>query len=104
MPNPLTQRLADLPKLSKTALRDLWKQLFIASPPPQLGRHLMIPILAYRLQEQALGSPTTATRGRLRQLGRAFETNSNSKISSIPTVKPGTRLVRQWAIKFISSM
>ena len=56
MPDPIAQRLTALPKLSKTALRELWKQLFNASPPPQLRRHLMIPILAYRLQEQTFGS------------------------------------------------
>ena len=96
MPDPIAKRLADLPKLSKTALREVWRQLLNATPPPQQRRHLMIRILAYRLQEQAFGSLTTANRGRLRQLGRALETNSNSTFSSVPTFKPGTRLVRQW--------
>jgi hypothetical protein len=56
----------------------------------------MIPILAYRLQEQALGSLTTVSRGRLRQLARAFEPNSGGSIPVVPALKPGTRLVRQW--------
>ena len=56
----------------------------------------MVPILAYRLQEQAFGSLNAAGRGRLRQLARAFETNTNSSISSIPSIRAGTRLVRQW--------
>ena len=96
MPDPIDQRLATLPKLSKTALGELWKELFSASQPPQLRRHLMIPILAYRLQEQAFGSLNAASRGRLRQLARAFETNTNSSVSSIPSIRTGTRLVRQW--------
>ncbi len=96
MPDPIAQRLTTLPNLSKTALRELWQQLLNAPPPPQLRRHQMIPILAYRLQEQIFGSLTTASRGRLRQLARAFEANSSSSISAIPTLKPGTRLVRQW--------
>lgn len=96
MPDPLDQRLADLPKLSKTALRELWKQLFSTSPPLRVRRHLMIPILAYRLQEQAFGSLRAASRGRLCQLARAFESNSDAAVSSIPSIKPGTRLVRQW--------
>jgi len=95
MPGPIAQRLTTLPKLGKAALRDLWKQLFDAEP-PQLRRRLMIPILAYRLQEQAFGSLTTASRGRLRQLARVFETNSKAAIPSLPGLKPGTRLVRQW--------
>jgi DUF2924 family protein len=96
MPDPIDQRLTALPKLRKTALRESWRKLFNASPPSQLRRHLMIPILAYRLQEQAFGSLRAASRGRLQQLGRAFEANSNSPTSSVPTVRPGTRLVREW--------
>lgn len=34
--------------------------------------------------------------GRLCQLARAFENNSNSAVSSIPSIRPGTRLVREW--------
>ena len=96
MPDPIAQRLTALPSLSKNALRELWKHLFNVSPPSQLRRHLMIPILAYRLQEQALGSLSAASRGRLRQLALALEANSSGSISAIPTLKPGTRLVRQW--------
>jgi Protein of unknown function (DUF2924) len=96
MPDPIAQRLTTLPKLSKTALCELWKQLFDGFPPSHLRRHLMIPILAYRLQEQAFGSLGSASRARLRHLARAFETNSRASISAIPTLKPGTRLVRQW--------
>jgi hypothetical protein len=96
MPDPIDQRLAALPKLSKTTLRELWKQLFNTSPPPQLRSHLMIQILAYRLQEQAFGSLRAASRGRLCQMARAFENNSDAAVSSIPSIKPGTRLVRQW--------
>jgi hypothetical protein len=96
MPDPIAQRLAELPKLNKTALRELWKQLFNVSASPQLRRRLMIPILAYRLQEQTLGTLTTASRSRLRQLARAFEANPGGSIPVVPTLKPGTRLVRQW--------
>jgi hypothetical protein len=96
MPDPIDQRLTDMPKLSKTALQELWKQLFTTPPPPQLRRRLMIPILAYRLQEQAFGSLRGTSRGRLQQLARTFEANSDAAVSSLPSVRPGTRLVRQW--------
>ena len=62
MPNPIANRLADLPTLSRIALCDLWRQLFDSSSPPKLRRDLMIPILAYRLQEQAFGSLNARTR------------------------------------------
>jgi hypothetical protein len=96
MPLPIAQRLDVLPQLSKTALYDLWKQLFNASPSPKLRRDLMIPILAFRLQEQAFGSLSPRTFDRLRNLSRAFERNSDSAIPSAPQLRAGTRLVRQW--------
>src|SRR5258708_23727887 len=96
MPLPIAQRLAALPQLGKTALYDLWKQLFNASPPPKLRRDLMIPILAFRLQEQAFGSLSPRTLDRLRNLSRAFERDSDSAIPSAPQLRPGARLVRQW--------
>jgi len=96
MADPIAQRLAELPKLEKAALRELWKDLFNVSASPRMRRHLMIPILAYRLQEQTLGSLTTTSRGLLRQLARGFEINSKGSIPVITALKPGTRLVREW--------
>jgi Protein of unknown function (DUF2924) len=96
VPDPTSERLITLPNLSKTALRELWKQLFNRSPPSPMRRHLMVPILAYRLQEQAFGSLSSASRARLRHLARAFEVNSSGSTADIPILKPGTRLVRQW--------
>jgi len=96
MPDHTAKRLADLPTLSRVALRELWKQLFDASPPANLRRDLMIPILAFRLQEQTFGSLSGGARDRLRQLSRAFERDSDSTIPSAMKIRPGTRLVRQW--------
>ena len=89
-------RLASLPHLSKPALCDLWKQLFHAVPPAQLRRDVMIPILGYRIQEEAFGSLRPDSLKRLRQLARTFEANPKAGCSSTPRFKPGTRLVRQW--------
>jgi hypothetical protein len=96
MPDSIAKRLAALPQLGKTDLYDLWKQLFNAPPSPKLRRDLRIPILAFRLQEQAFGSLSARTRNRLRNLSRTFEKGSDSAIPSAPRIKPGTRLVRQW--------
>src|ERR1700733_513670 len=96
MLDQIAQHLADLPTLSRVALHALWKQFFDASPPQKLRKDLMIPILAHRIQEQAFGSLSTRTLDRLRNLSRAFERDSDSAISSVPQIRPGTRLVRQW--------
>jgi Protein of unknown function (DUF2924) len=92
----VTQRVDALPGSTKRALCGLWEQLFKAPPLAQLRRDLMIPILAYRIQEEAFGSLSADSRRRLRQLARIFEADPNARISSAPGIKPGTRLVRQW--------
>lgn len=96
MAHPIEVRLDKLPKLSRTALQNLWQENYGTSPPPQLRRDLMIPILAYRIQEKTFGSLDAGTKTRLRQLAQGFEDNSDLLVASKLTLKPGTRLVRQW--------
>ena len=96
MPDPVEKRLAALPTMSKAKLCDLWKQFFHADPSSDLRRDLMIPILAYRTQEQALGMLGARARDRLRQLSLAFEKGNDSAAAVAPCLRPGTRLVRQW--------
>src|ERR1022692_4038041 len=67
MPEPVEKRLAALPTLNKAALCDLWKQFFHSAPSSQLRRDLMIPILSYRMQEQAFGPLSARAQERLRQ-------------------------------------
>ncbi len=96
MPNLATTPVADLPRLSKSTLRLLWRQLFKMEPPGKLRRELMIPILAYRLQEQVFGSLRGRVKSRLRQLGQGVGRNPDLATTSVPSIKSGTRLVRQW--------
>ena len=96
MPDPVEKRLATLPTLSKAALCDLWKQFFHSDPSSELRRDLMIPILAYRIQEQAFGPLSARAQERLRQLSQAFEKGSDPTAGRAPRIRPGTRLVRQW--------
>jgi len=53
--DPISESLAMLPKTSKTELSRLWREVFQLPSSPKLRRDLMIPILAYRIQEQVLG-------------------------------------------------
>jgi Protein of unknown function (DUF2924) len=96
MPDSVETRLVALPTMSKAELCDLWKQFFRSDPSSDLRRNLMIPILAYRIQEQAFGTLGARTRERLRQLSQAFEKGGDSALAGVPRVRPGTRLVRQW--------
>jgi hypothetical protein len=96
MVDPRPERISSLPGLSKIELRELWKQTFKSEVPAPMRRDLMIPILAYKIQEQAFTSLTAASRSRLRRLSQLFESDSSAAVIAVPGIKPGTRLVRQW--------
>jgi len=96
MPDSIAARLALLPELSKTDLHGLWKELFQNQPPSKLKKDLMVRILAYRLQELSLGSLSP---GVIRKLSRTVDdikAHRDVRMVSSPSIKPGTRLVRQW--------
>ncbi len=91
----IKRQLESLHGLDKAALRAQWFELF-KRPAPELRRDLLIRILAYRIQEQAYGGLSPRTRSRLRRLARLFEKGPRAALPSAPTIKPGTRLLRQW--------
>src|ERR1019366_6227402 len=96
MPDSLATQLDSLRIMSKDALCVLWNQLFQTPPPDKLRRHLMVRILAYRIQEQAFRGLSPGARQRLRQMARALDKDPGAQISAAPAFKPGTRLIRQW--------
>lgn len=95
MADSISQQLTTLPNLSKPALCELWQQLFKTPPPDQIRKNMMVPILAYRIQEQAFGSLNAKSVQRLRQLA-ALDAKPGAGLPHPPSLKPGTRLVRQW--------
>jgi hypothetical protein len=97
MPNLLTtDQLSTLPNLKKPALCELWRQLFKTDPPDELRKELMIQFLAYRIQEEEFGGLSKATYCRVKDLSSTLEAHSNQSVSPRRTIKPGTRLIRQW--------
>jgi hypothetical protein len=95
MSNPLEDRLASLPKLSMGALSELWQELFNKPAPSPFRRNFITPILAYKLQEQALGTVGPKRDAAYRKLSSLLE-NRSSRAATLPVIKPGTRLVREW--------
>jgi len=96
MKDSLDAQLERLPRLKTGELRALWGEMFGSSPHAKLRRELLIPILAYRLQERALGGMKPSTARRLRAI--ADEMGEGKRPLSIQTLgaRPGTRMVRQW--------
>jgi hypothetical protein len=90
------QRLAALPKMDRKALLTLWQELFSKPANPALRREVLIPILAYRLQEKAYGGLKAPA---IRQLRTLVEDEAlGRKMVGFPALrtKPGTRMVREW--------
>lgn len=75
-------------------MKQLWQELFGQDPPHKLGRKLMMLAIAYKLQEQAIGGLKPSV---VRQFARAAECVAAGKPLAAPaSVKPGTRLLREW--------
>jgi len=92
----IEQQIAELPKLTKADLSSLWQQSFGRTAPPRLRRQLMIPILAYRIQERAYGGLKPSIAKRLRRLADALEKDPSMVLADTPRIRPGTRLAREW--------
>ncbi len=91
----LAANLTALHDLSRTELKQRWKELYGSDCPPRLGRVFLVRALAYRIQEQALGGLDRVT---LRRFGRAAEDLAAGRSPTPPgaKIKPGTRLLREW--------
>ena len=75
--------------------------MFRQQPPPHLPRHLLFPVLAYRLQAGELSDLDPATARLLRQIATAGETLGTSRLTQEfgrrrAELKPGTILMREW--------
>lgn len=90
------QQLAELPNMNREALQELWQGLFGKPPSPGLRRETLIPILAYRIQENAYGGLKESTARKLRELAEDF--SNGRKLAVQPMIRPkiGTRYIREW--------
>ena len=95
MPNEISAKVKELPRLRTPQLRELWQELFAKPPHPKLRRDMMIPILAYQIQENAYGGLKASTRKRLQKLAEDFDRSPNLELK-VQQIKPGTKLIRHW--------
>jgi hypothetical protein len=94
MKKPIARAVAELPAMSRPELLRLWHELFDQPASEGMRRELLIPCLAYRLQEHAYGGPTLEQRMELRRATQAFGTDSGRSLGM--RIKPGTRILRKW--------
>jgi len=92
----ISNQIRRLRTFSRRELFDLWRKLYGKVAPPAIRREILVPFLAYKIQENAFGGLKPTTRAVLRRMARALERNPSSKRLIRPRIKSGTRLFRQW--------
>jgi hypothetical protein len=86
--------LEQLPSLDRALLLELWHKSFSRPASPGLRRELMLPILAFRIQELAHGGLKPETKAKLSEITASL--SSIGQNDPRPRFKAGTRLVREW--------
>ena len=97
----LNEEIARLRDLDLKGLRARWQSMIGRAAHPQLPRHLLFAMVAYRLQADALGDLDAPT---LRLLAKAGSARSDSEFGSLTDafdqqrrdLLPGTVLTREW--------
>ena len=96
MQEKLSAQIATLPSLNKAQLLAIWAENFSKDPPPNLRKELMVPILAYRMQEREFGGLSHAAKRRLREVAASLRTEKPSQERSDSAPHTGNRLLRVW--------
>jgi hypothetical protein len=91
----LDGEIAQLRDLALTGLRARWRTCFGRTAPAHLTRHLLLRLLAYRIQAEALGDLDPATIRALDRISGSAARARSARLAS-QRVTPGTLLVREW--------
>jgi hypothetical protein len=92
----LSAQIASLPAMSKPQLLLIWAKNVREAPPASLRKDLMVPILAYRIQEREYGGLANTTRKKLREIAKSIDPGKQAQGRGSTELHHGTRLVRSW--------
>jgi len=96
MNTAVSDQIAALPAMSKAQLLAIWAKNFREAPPSSLRKDLMVPILAYRIQEREYGGLANTTRKKLREIAKSIDPGKQAQGRGTSSLHRGTRLVRSW--------
>ena len=96
MRDRLSEQIAVLPTLNRAQLVVIWTENFSENPAPTLRKQLMVPLLAYRMQEKELGGLSHTARRRLREVAASLKANGPSQERSDSSPQTGVKLIRLW--------
>ena len=95
MTTHVSRAIAELERLDLPGLKTRWGEAFGRAPPRHIRRGLLVRGLAYCIQEKAQGGLKPAVRRRLAKAAAELSAGRAPPAPS-PTIKPGTRLLREW--------
>ena len=97
----LSQQIEALGQMSPAELRASWRDTF-RHPPPDMTSELMARAIAYRLQERQHGGLPSRVRRQIAKLARRAARTGSFDTPQDISLKPGTRLVREWQGRTLS--
>jgi Protein of unknown function (DUF2924) len=90
-------QVARLRDFSRHQLLDLWVKVYGREAPLGMRRELLVPFLAYKIQENAYGGLKSGVRAELLRISQNLKNdNSSTKTIIRRKLKTGTRLIRPW--------
>jgi hypothetical protein len=92
----VAEQIRTLATSSAEELNAFWVRCFGRPPQFRARKDLLVLILAYHVQEKAYGGLSHSARKRLAALAQLPPKDGPKKSSAKLSVKPGTRLMRQW--------
>jgi Protein of unknown function (DUF2924) len=92
----LSSQIAALPTLDKAQLLKIWADNFTQPPPPKLRKEIMVPVLAYRMQEREFGGLSHSARKRLHEIAQGLPGKGGRRTEVPTTEATGTKLIRIW--------
>ena len=95
-PDTVSAILQALEQMDYADLRREWRRLYRAHPPKRVARDLLMLGVAWKIQEQAYGGHSAATKRRLADLAKTLERDGDVTRNRVARLKPGAKLVREW--------
>jgi hypothetical protein len=92
----VSAEIAGLEALDLNQLRAKWKLLYLIDAPVHLSRDWLRRAVAYRMQEDILGSLKPSTRRLLERIAEDARTRKPFKVVPMRKVGPNTILIREW--------
>ncbi len=89
-------RLQALEQMDYATLSSEWRRLYRSPAPKRVARDLLMLGVAWKIQEQAYGGLSAATKRRLAEMAKVMERDGDITRNRVARLKPGAKLVREW--------